>query len=97
MKRLVGADRDSYENRMEQEFIGKDLNEQNWVFNQHTENNKKKEVDFLNNLVINKEDGDPEFAMRYHRGETFLNKNMRLLTVSALLRCLIASIEFAPT
>lgn len=97
MKEVVGADRESYENKMEQEFIGKDFNEQNRIFNQHNEENKKKEVDFLNKLVINKDQGDPEYARRYNRGETFLNKNMRILTVSALLRCLMASIEFAPT
>jgi len=31
------------------------------------------------------------------RGDGFLNKQLRCLTVAALLRCLYASIEYAPT
>jgi len=35
-------------------------------------------------------------TLKNKRGDGFLNKNIRSLTVAALLRCLYASVEYAP-
>lgn len=35
--------------------------------------------------------------MKHKRGDGFLNKQLRSLTVAALLRCLYGAIEYAPT
>lgn len=45
----------------------------------------------------NKEGASNIYSLKEKRGDGFLNKPIRCLTIAAYLRCLYAAIEYAPT
>lgn len=47
-------------------------------------------------IEIKKGSTDNKFYLKEKRGDGFLNKQIRNLTVAALLRCLYGAIEYAP-
>lgn len=42
-------------------------------------------------------DAGKELDLPTQRGDGFQNRELRVLSVAAMLRCMVASIEFAPT
>ena len=90
------TDKKAYFKRMYYEELGQDFGD--YVMKvESNEAKQQKEIKLLEKHKAEVNDKPSNLSLKHAREDGFLNKNLRSLTVAAMLRCIYGALEYAPT